>query len=62
MQIFMVNNRTKVSKMKSAGSQHALKVLIENNLEAVEAFENTKDPGFSLAVSINLKNVSICGL
>ena len=44
MKVFMVNNRTKVSKMKSAGSEHALKVLIESNLEAVKAFENTKNP------------------
>ena len=44
MEVFLINNQRKVSKMRSAGSEHALKVLIQNNLEEVEYYENTKNP------------------
>ena len=34
-----MNENSKISNMKNAGSKHALNVLIENNIEEVEAFE-----------------------
>ena len=58
MEIFMVNNKRKVSKMKSAGSEHALKVLIETNLEAVETFEKTKSL-LQRVGDVNLKPIHI---
>ena len=38
------NNQIDPIKMISAGSNHALRVLIENNREEVDFFENTKEP------------------
>ena len=37
------NDQIKPKKMKYAGNDHALRVLIENNLEEVDLFENTKN-------------------
>ena len=38
------NNQIDPIKMISAGSNHALRVLIENNREEVDVYENTKEP------------------
>ena len=42
MKVFKTNDKIKVQNMKSAGSQHSLKVLIENSAEEIERYENTK--------------------
>ena len=45
LDIYEINGKKKVSKMFSAGSDHGLEVLIENNIEEVKRYENTKSTG-----------------
>ena len=40
---YMINNDRKVSKMKSASSKQAFKILLENNVEENKFYENTKN-------------------
>ena len=42
MDVFMVNGHSKVSKMKSASTDNALKVWIENNFEEIDRYEESK--------------------
>ena len=58
MNVFMVNVKNKVFNMSSAGSEHALKVLIENNMEEIERFERTIIPDNRVGV-VGLKPISI---
>ena len=51
---FFINDRIKPKKMKYAGYDYALRVLIENNREEVDLFENTKSENTPKGV-LNLK-------
>ena len=42
--VFFFNSKRKPSLMKSASSKHALKAVVENNVEEVERFDRTKSP------------------
>ena len=58
MKVFNLNERSKVLKMKSAGSQHALRVMIENNLEEIGRYENTQS-SLNRVGMLNFKPINI---
>ena len=58
LKLMMANKNVNVSNMRKAGSLHALKVLIQNNVEEIEAFEKTATSD-NKAGSFNLKPTTI---